>query len=91
MRGRLTVQTLNSLIDNINSVLSKKYSTLCLRRKDVKQRDLTLYLEWKTQEKNLTKGTVVFVITYIPNIEKLFISYRTTVDITFWRYKLTSV
>lgn len=58
MRGRLTVDTLNSFIDNINYALNKKYSTLCLRRKEVKNKDLNLYLEWKTQEKNLTKGTL---------------------------------
>lgn len=57
MRGRLMVDTLNSFIDIINSAVNKKYSILCLRRKDVKQRDLNLYLEWKNQENNhTTKG-----------------------------------
>ncbi|XP_022194579.2 spindle and kinetochore-associated protein 1 homolog [Nilaparvata lugens] len=63
MRGRLTADSINSLVNVINSALMKKYTILKQKKSSLKNSEKDMHLDWKTLERNANIGAGQFYFT----------------------------
>ncbi|RZF45627.1 hypothetical protein LSTR_LSTR010578 [Laodelphax striatellus] len=63
MRGRLTADSINSLVNVINSALMKKYTILKQKKSTLKNNEKDLHLNWKIMERNANISAGQFFFT----------------------------